>query len=1034
MPTLIPQFSVPNQGPRSVERVTNFLKTNSLDKRLYRLIKLQNKLEVVLIHDNETDKASACMDVRAGYYCDDEDMPGMAHAVEHLLFMGTKKYPEENAYSQYINNHSGQSNAWTMSQSTHYFFDVAAEKSTNASDDEPSPFYGALDRFAQFFCEPLFLSSTVDRELLAVDSEHKKNLQNDAWRSRKIESLLSNPKHPFSKFSTGNLEVLKILPEARGVNVRQKFIEFYEKHYSANRMKLTVLGKEPLDTLEEWVANFFSSIPNKDLERNAWEEPLFRKEDLLIECFIKPIKDFNHIYLQFPAINTELLYETCPENYLSYLFDHQGPGSLTSYLKNKGWVIKIEAGGQRVCPGTPDLFNCWLNLTEDGIHNYREIIKIIFQYISLLNETEPQKWIHDEQNEIGQMLFNYNEKWPAIKYTSLMSQILQTPVPREWLISNRYIVQKFDPDIIKTYLSFLRPDNFRIILTTQKFDGKWDRKEKWYGAEYTFKNISDSFLSEIKTAYNSTAKERLPELHMPQKNQFIPKNLNVEIKSIKEVSLSPKIICENDLLRVWHKKDDQFWVPKGSVIIYFRSLITHATPETYLKSLIYAHLVEDTLEDYSYDAANAGLHYTIKIISGGIQVSIAGYNDKLSSLLEKLLLTMKNLKVKQERFEVIMERMIRDYKNRAFSEPYLRIGKYVSALNVEKSYLDEELLLILPFITSKDIEIFFPQIFAQMHIEMFVHGNFYKEDALIISDMVERTLKPRPLSKSCWEIYRSTFYPPGCSYLYPITSKDPDNINNCIAYQLFIGDANIRTLGSKTLLLDQIIKEPVFNQLRTNEQLGYIVSSDPFVGVNTISFRFTVQSEKTTSFLESRIESFLSSFAKTLQNMPETEFEENKRSLITILSKKLETLNEEMKRMHYHIFSERYDFELAKKEVAEIKILTKSAMIDYYQHFIDPASQSRSKIVVCINSQLTNDKISVISKRENCKEKIPASSLDNRSQTKEDHELETLSHSKDNNLPYIITDIHEFKSRLPCTTGPLPVKPLSEYIDKESKL
>ncbi|POS84570.1 hypothetical protein EPUL_004076 [Erysiphe pulchra] len=1031
---MIAQHNLSQQESGPVERVTNFLRTNSLDKRLYRLIKLPNKLEVVLIHDPETDKASACMDVRVGFYCDDEDMPGMAHAVEHLLFMGTRKYPEENAYSQYLTAHSGYSNAWTMSQSTHYFFDVAAEKSDFASDDEPSPFYGALDRFAQFFCEPLFLASTVDRELLAVDSEHKKNLQNDAWRSRKVESSISNPKHPFGKFSTGNFEVLKILPEARGVNVRQKFIEFHEKHYSANQMKLTVLGKESLDELEEWVVDLFSGIPNKDLRRNSWEEPLFREEDLLIQCNIKPIKDSHYIYLQFPTINTEDLYETCPENYLSYLFDHRGPGSLTSYLKSKGWVIKIEAGGQRICPGTPDLFNCWLNLTEDGLQNYQEIVKIIFQYISLLNETEPQNWIHDEQNEIGEMLFNFNEKWPAIKYTSLISRILQTPVPREWLISNRYIVQKFDPDIIKTYLSYLRPDNFRIILTTQKVDGTWDKKEKWYGTEYAIKKIPSDFLFEIRKAYESTGNERLAELRMPQKNQFIPKNLSVEKKSIKEVALSPKIIREDDFQRVWYKKDDQFWVPKGSVNIFFRSLITHASPETYIKSSMYTHLVEDTLEDYSYDASIAGLHYTIKIIPGGIQVSIGGYNDKLSVLLEKILFTMKNLEVKQDRYEVIMERMIRNYKNRAFSEPYLQIGQYMSILNVEKGYLDEELLLVLPHITSTDIKIFFPQILSQMHTEMFVHGNFYKEDALKLSDMVERTLKPKPLSKSCWEIYRSTLYSPGCKYLYPITSKDPENINNCIAYQLFIGSSDSRSLGPKTLLLEQIIKEPTFNQLRTNEQLGYVVSSNPFIGVNTISFRFTIQSEKTPSYLESRIDSFLVSFAKTLENMKDAEFDEHKRSLITIISKKLEKLSDEMKRMHYHIFSERYDFELAKKDVAEIKLLTKSDMIDYYKHYIDPASQLRSKIVVSINARLGTEEVSEMTNKEINNDKDAESGPDEKSISKEDKEIENILHSEDSTLPTIITDLHEFKSRLPCTTGPLPVKPISEYIDLESKL
>lgn len=76
---------------RPVERVTDRLETPSLDDRSYRVIRLPNQLEVLLVHDTDTDKASAAMDVNVGAFSDAEDMPGMAHALEHMLFMGTKK-------------------------------------------------------------------------------------------------------------------------------------------------------------------------------------------------------------------------------------------------------------------------------------------------------------------------------------------------------------------------------------------------------------------------------------------------------------------------------------------------------------------------------------------------------------------------------------------------------------------------------------------------------------------------------------------------------------------------------------------------------------------------------------------------------------------------------------------------------------------------------------------------------------------------------------------------------------------------------
>jgi insulysin len=242
--------------------------------------------------------------------------------------------------------HSGSSNAYTGSTSTNYYFEVAAKKSEDASADEASPLYGALDRFAQFFIDPLFLSSTLDRELRAVDSENKKNLQSDQLRLYQLEKSLSNPRHPYCQFATGNLEILKTLPEARGIDVRQKFMDFHEKHYSANRMKLVILGREPLDVLEGWAADLFAGVRNnKSLTQMRWEDEVpFGPEDLLTQCFAKPVMDSRRLELVIPFIDEELQFDLQPSRYISHLIGHEGPGSIMSYIKSKGWADGLSAG------------------------------------------------------------------------------------------------------------------------------------------------------------------------------------------------------------------------------------------------------------------------------------------------------------------------------------------------------------------------------------------------------------------------------------------------------------------------------------------------------------------------------------------------------------------------------------------------------------------------------------------------------------------------------------------------------------------
>lgn len=134
--------------------------------------------------------------------------------------MGSAKYPGENDYSDYLNEHNGWSNAFTSTHQTVYFFETAQ-----------SGFSGALDRFAQFFVSPLFNENCVEREIKAVDSEHNKNLQKDGWRVHQLDKSLAKKDHVYHKFGTGNLDTLWNKPRARGVDVRAELIKFYEAQY-----------------------------------------------------------------------------------------------------------------------------------------------------------------------------------------------------------------------------------------------------------------------------------------------------------------------------------------------------------------------------------------------------------------------------------------------------------------------------------------------------------------------------------------------------------------------------------------------------------------------------------------------------------------------------------------------------------------------------------------------------------------------------------------------------------------------------------
>ena len=159
------------------------------DKSEYRVITLSNSLRVLLVSNNETSTSAAAVDVYAGSFYDGT-IKGLAHFCEHMLFLGTEKYPDEGSYARYlITNGGSRPNAYTASEYTNYYFSVNSDK-----------LEGDLDRLAQFFVSPLFNESGVDREKKAVESEYQlyKSYANKIAYS--LAQAVADPVSPFSRY------------------------------------------------------------------------------------------------------------------------------------------------------------------------------------------------------------------------------------------------------------------------------------------------------------------------------------------------------------------------------------------------------------------------------------------------------------------------------------------------------------------------------------------------------------------------------------------------------------------------------------------------------------------------------------------------------------------------------------------------------------------------------------------------------------------------------------------------------------------
>ncbi|VVC24105.1 Metalloenzyme, LuxS/M16 peptidase-like,Peptidase M16, N-terminal,Peptidase M16, zinc-binding site [Cinara cedri] len=178
----------------NVKRCINNIEKPINDSRIYRGLVLKNGLTTLLISDLDTEQSVASLVVAVGSLSEPKYLPGLAHFCEHLLSMGTKKYPEENEFTRFLDQNNGTYNAYTSTDHTNHFFSI------NTESLKPS-----LDRFAQFFIEPLFTMDAIKREINVINSEHENNIANDRWRLAQLESNSADPNHSFYQFATGKL-------------------------------------------------------------------------------------------------------------------------------------------------------------------------------------------------------------------------------------------------------------------------------------------------------------------------------------------------------------------------------------------------------------------------------------------------------------------------------------------------------------------------------------------------------------------------------------------------------------------------------------------------------------------------------------------------------------------------------------------------------------------------------------------------------------------------------------------------------------
>ncbi|XP_012270800.1 nardilysin isoform X2 [Orussus abietinus] len=895
------------------------------------------------------EKMAACgLCVGVGTFSDPPEIPGMAHFLEHMLFLGSEKYPEENDFDAFIKKHGGSDNAYTSCEHTIYHFEI-----------QEKHLFPALDRFAQFFISPLMKRDAITREREAIESEFKLALPSDPNRAEQLLCSFAQPGHPVTKFSWGNLITLR--DNVTDDKLYEELHNFKERHYSAHRMTLALQAQLPLDTLEQYVKECFNNVPSNNLPPHdfskfigpqSFDTPSFKRM-----YKIKPISDVCQLELTWALPPLHHLYKSKPQHYLGWLTGHEGKGSLSSYLRKKMWVLNFDSGTDdtgfdhsSMCA----LFSMNIHLTDNGYEHLKEIIDAVFAYIKMLQKEGPQETIFNEIQQIGETNFRFmNEQEPDSNVQDLCENMHFFP-PSDYITGSELYFE-YNPACIKECLDYLTPENVNIIIMDKRLkDDELPKVEPWFGTQYGDMDIPPEWILDWK------AIEPLPEFHLPEPNVFVTYDFT-RFPIPEDVSKYPVKILEDSICELWYRPDTYFGRPECYMRFYFIIPMALATPQSAAMLDLYVKILLHLLAEELYPANVADLYHNVSVDDKGLSVSVDGYNEKLPLLLTAITNYIADCSklVTEELFEIMKKEQLKGYYNTFINGEELLSDVRFSILMLS-NWTSYDKHAAVTGVDFRQFQTFAKHLMDHVYIQALVQGNITEADVIKHGRNCIEILKCGPLVPNSLPHTRVNQIPLGqhCCRVKNFNSMD---VNSIVTNYYQSGPADIRTSIIIDLIL-MIMEEPLFNQLRTQEQLGYDVSCtlrDTF-GILGYSITVCTPVEKfSTDHVDERIEIFLKSFLEKLNDMPAKEFEDLKKALAKLKQCVDVQLKQEVDRNWGEIKSRNYMFGKLDKELAAIKEVTLEELKTWMQRHVTSGQNLRKLSIQIVGtaSKKTAEKI-----------------------------------------------------------------------------
>ncbi|MBN3859959.1 hypothetical protein GKC56_05500 [Neisseriaceae bacterium PsAf] len=877
---------------------------SKIDKTQQVVLKLENGAKVLIIEDPEATQSMVSIHVAAGGYEDPDSQMGLAHFLEHAIFMGSQKYPIPTDIFNFVSNHSGIINAITSNTGTTFFFRV-----------EINSLEEGLDRLTDAIAHPKLEDKSSLAELKNIESEFQSNRHNfyRQYNDAMAESIY-NPKHPISRQPTGgNLDSLKDKPDSQ---LMSELRNFHNKYYSGNIVNAVVYSKIPKNQLVKLASQYLNQIPNKKAQLPEIKEKRIIEKQKILHLQSEDKGRMIVLNFQIPKLKNNF----AALSYIDYLLQNMQSGTAYDVLFKNNLITGLSSSYEVTYLEPEDELNIYISLTDKGIKQQDLIVNTVFNYLELIKNKGIQKDYFEQLKQTLANNFNHLKIDYSLDAIMLLSSLMQE-LPANHLYNYYLIPDKMKPQEISDTLGYITLKNANITYASQK--EKYNQISKYYKTKYQVSPFSvDRFSNEnIKNNFNA-------QLALPPLNNYIADDFSINNpENIHRTQ--PKLLNNPYGLLIYAMPSGYF---KDNPNVYLNIEITNPIRFTKDKEYIIPALADiiffqQYLGEFSqYDYANIDWYYHF---SNGQTIFLHGVPQHMLSLTKDFLTKFKTFSFDNP--EALQEAKLQF--QRSLIEKRANMGALDNAFEVFDAFSydfidDEKVIPAIKQATLNDLNQYHSRLLKDNRTKIFSLGNLNDKQVLEFANTVES------IFPSDHSTYPAKYFPDMKPNKMAYTKKINQENNAVIAAYYLPTKTPLENI-IYARFLSYILNESFFYHLRTEKQLGYTVGVSEIALADGKILAFYVESaNKTPKELYANIQEFYQEGLALLQNMPDEQFNKFKEIIHTNLTGIPQDMKDEFTE-HNTDFNINNTGTPAFKQMAKItKSIKKQDVINYYKQAV----------------------------------------------------------------------------------------------------